>query len=91
MNFELNEIDNFLSIFNAHKQKIRNFKGCTHLELLRDVNNTNIIFTYSYWESEQHLEDYRKSELFKDVWSKTKKLFNNKPEAWSVERVETIE
>ena len=91
MSFEPEKIQDFLSTFNAHKVKIKNFKGCTHLELLQDKNNDNVFFTYSHWDDEQSLENYRDSDLFKNVWAKTKKLFNDTPEAWSVNRLETIE
>ncbi|MFK5958686.1 MAG: antibiotic biosynthesis monooxygenase family protein [Lutibacter sp.] len=90
MSFEDDKIDLFLKNFNSNKEKIRNFEGCTLLKLLRDKNNTTIFFTYSYWQSEAHLETYRNSELFKSVWGKTKILFNNKPEAWSVDTVESL-
>ena len=90
MNFNASEIDTFLENFNNNKEKIRNFKGCNLLELYRDKNNSSTFFTYSYWESEQDLEFYRKSELFKSVWAKTKVLFNDKPEAWSVDKLESL-
>ena len=47
-------------------------------------------FTYSYWDSENDLNNYRKSELFNEVWTFTKKLFNAKPEAWSVEKLVSL-
>ncbi|APY09912.1 antibiotic biosynthesis monooxygenase [Seonamhaeicola sp. S2-3] len=90
MGFHEMHIDTFLSNFNANKKQIRNFKGCKFLELYRDKNNPNIFFTYSYWETENDLEQYRQSELFKNVWNKTKVLFNIKPEAWSVDKLETL-
>lgn len=90
MNFIDSEIDVFLENFNNNKEKIRNFKGCNLLELYRDKNNSSTFFTYSYWDSEQDLENYRNSDLFKSVWAKTKILFNNKPEAWSVDKVESL-
>ena len=34
----------------------------------------------------QDLENYRNSALFKNVWAKTKVLFNDKPQAWSVNK-----
>ena len=86
MNFKANEIDNFLSIFNANKEKIRSSDGCSHLELFRDKTNPSIFFTYSHWDKDQDLENYRNSDLFKIVWAKTKVLFNDRPEAWSVDR-----
>ena len=36
------------------------------------------------------LNNYRNSELFKDVWSKTKILFNKKPEAWSTKKINEV-
>jgi len=90
MSFEAEKIQDFLSTFIAHKEKIKNFKGCSHLELLQDNNNSNIFFTYSYWNTERDLENYRNSNLFKNVWAKTKILFDDRPQAWSVIRIETI-
>ncbi len=90
MSFSEKHIEDFLVNFEENKSKIRNFKGCRLLELYQDKTNPNIFFTYSYWESENDLEFYRQSELFKSVWSKTKLLFNEKPEAWSVDKIETL-
>jgi quinol monooxygenase YgiN len=90
MGFNPSKIDEFLSDFEEVKHKIRAFKGCEFLELYRDKHNTNIFFTYSYWNSEADLENYRHSELFKGVWAKTKPLFNTKPEAWSVDKVASL-
>ena len=61
-----------------------------YLELLQDKNFPNIFSTYSYWESENHLNTYRDSELFEEVWASTKVLFAEKPIAFSSERVELI-
>ena len=36
------------------------------------------------------LENYRKSELFDGIWSFAKKLFNAKPEAWSVDKLVSL-
>lgn len=90
MSFSEDKVDLFLENFHNSKSKIRAFKGCELLELLRDKSNPNIFFTYSYWNSETDLEQYRQSDLFKSVWSKTKVLFNDKPQAWSVEKFESL-
>lgn len=87
MSFEPAKIEEFLANFDAKKTHIRNFEGCEFLELYRDKQKTNIFFTYSFWNSESDLEHYRTSELFKSVWAETKVLFNDKPEAWSVDKV----
>jgi len=86
MTFEPEKVNEFLEVFNSSKQLIRNFEGCSRLELLNEINISNVFFTYSYWESEEALNNYRDSELFKSVWSKTKILFAAKTEVWSVEQ-----
>lgn len=90
MSFDTKHIDVFLANFNANKEAIRAFNGCEFLELYRDKSNTNVFFTYSYWDSEDDLEKYRHSDLFKNVWANTKPLFNAKPEAWSVDKLISI-
>lgn len=90
MTFEPNKVNEFINNFNANKVHIRNFDGISHLELLRDKNQPNVFFTYSVWESEQHLENYRTSDLFKKVWAKTKPLFIEKAEAWSIDTIEKL-
>ena len=91
MSFKPEFVGKFLDIFEENKTLIRGFKGCAFLELYRDKLHTNIFFTYSYWNSETDLELYRNSDIFKSVWSKTKILFNAKPEAWSVDKLESLE
>ena len=86
LSFHQKHIPNFLEIFEKKKQLIRASKGCTLLELYQDKKNPDIFFTYSYWNKESDLENYRKSALFKDVWAKTKVFFNDKPLAWSVDK-----
>ena len=91
MSFEPSKIEEFLANFEANKLKIRNFDGCNFLELYRDQSHTNIFFTYSYWNYEADLNTYRHSDLFKSVWAKTKPLFNAKPEAWSVDKLASLD
>jgi len=90
MDFNPDKIANFKDIFESHKLKIRAFAGCQFLELYQDKNQPNIFFTYSYWKNEQALENYRKSDLFLQVWSKAKQLFQNKAQAWSVNKVASL-
>ncbi len=90
MSFEPEHIDTFMANFHSTKKSIRNFEGCRYLELYRDQNEANIFFTYSYWEDQSFIETYRNSELFKKVWSQTKPLFNDKPQAWSVDKIVSL-
>lgn len=84
MNFKPDAVTDFLKIFDASKLYIRNMEGCTHLELLNDISSPTLFFTYSHWQTENDLNNYRNSELFEGVWGKTKILFAAKAEAWSV-------
>ena len=86
MTFQPEKTTEFQMIFEESKQLIRNMNGCSHLELLNDINEPNIFFTYSYWDSETDLNNYRNSDVFANVWAKTKILFSAKPEAWSVQQ-----
>ncbi|MGQ0827201.1 MAG: putative quinol monooxygenase [Bacteroidota bacterium] len=90
MTFEPKKVKEFTKIFNASKKHIRNFEGCSHLELLYDSNSPHVFFTYSYWESEDDLERYRNSDLFKNTWNKTKVLFAANAVAWSLVQSEVI-
>ena len=90
MSFAEENIPTFLENFELIKDKIRNTPGNRLLELYRDKINQCIFFTYSYWETEEDLENYRKSELFNEVWAFTKKLFNDKPGAWSVDKLVSL-
>ncbi len=90
MTFQPDKVATFLANFEENKKYIRNFEGCTHLELLKDKKEDNIYFTYSFWKSEEYLEEYRKSTLFQSVWASTKILFADKPIAYSLERIEIV-
>ena len=84
LSFDENKTNEFIEIFQSTKNKIRSFEGCTHLELMKDLQNPNVFYTYSKWKSGEALESYRNSALFKETWSKTKLLFNDKPSAFSL-------
>ena len=84
MTFKEGFSDTFKEFSLSIHEKIRSFEGCTYLDIYRDVHHPEIFFSYSYWESEEHLNRYRNSEFFKATWAKTKQWFSAKAEAWSV-------
>lgn len=86
LTFKEENISSFEMIFEESKEHIRNFEGCQHLELYQDIEKPFVFFTYSYWINQKALDNYRKSDFFKITWSRTKKLFGDKPRAWSVNR-----
>lgn len=81
------KINYFFDEIIPYQAKIRQQPGCTYLEFFKDINHNGIIFTYSNWEKEEDLNNYRQTELFDTAWSMAKKLFVGKPEAWSIESV----
>ena len=87
LSFDSKHISAFKTIFEENIQKIITQKGCQHIEILQDITNKNTFFTYSCWESEIDLNNYRESKLFKNIWNKTKILFNKKPKAWSTKKI----
>ncbi len=86
MHFTEAGVEDFLKIFNAHKEAIRNFPGCTHLQLLKDASNPTVFTTLSHWQDAGDLENYRQSELFNHVWSRVKTLFAARTQAFSLEK-----
>ena len=84
MVFKKENIASFEQLFAENESKIKRFKGCLFVELYQDKTDPCVFFTYSHWEDEDALEDYRRSRLFKRVWATTKVLFGEKPKAWSL-------
>lgn len=91
MTFKKEKVEDFKNLFEDRKSKIRNFKGCQHLELLQGKHNqSNVFYTYSYWNDEQSLDNYRYSDLFKETWKLTKAMFSDKPEAISLDKLHEL-
>jgi len=86
MQFTEAGVDEFLQIFDANKTAIRNFPGCTHLELLKDFGDPNTYTTLSHWNDVSNLDDYRRSDLFGNVWGSVKPLFAQRTQAFSLEK-----
>lgn len=80
-------IEDFKGIYLSVKDKIESQPGCFSVELLEDIDDPCIFFTYSIWEDRQSLGAYRNSDLFKNTWLKTKALFAVQAEAWSLDFV----
>lgn len=87
MTFVPEKVETFLEVFHASSSLIRNYPGCIQMQLLQDIHQPHIYYTYSHWESEEHLNHYRNSRIFRDIWSKTKVNFSDKAEAVSLKLV----
>jgi quinol monooxygenase YgiN len=87
MTFDEAKVEEFRTMITQNAYLIQACEGCEYLRILQDKDQPNVFFTYSYWESDAHLEMYRKSELFNKIWSFAKAGFISKPEAWSTQLV----
>jgi len=83
--------DAFLEAFNEARGRIRSYDGCHRLDLLCDRLHRDVVFTYSLWTSEAHLERYLHSDLFRSTWSRVRPLFDGKPQAWSLENLQSVD
>lgn len=90
LTFQKDKIEEFKEIFRVSKTKIIQSPGCHSVELLQSTKEPHIFFTYSIWTDEEFLNRYRHSSIFQETWSKTKLLFSDKPQAWSVNSLERI-
>ena len=91
MEFQPAHADDFLDHFRGVAPRIRAFPGVLHLELHRDAAQPNVFYTFSIWDGENELENYRESELFKRAWSQAKAWFSDKPSAFSMRRELVLE
>jgi hypothetical protein len=91
MTFINESIPPFLTFLSSYTPQIRAVPGCRFLQVLRDKDNPDLFVTLSHWDSDQDLDNYRHSELFKFVWARTKINFSKAPEAYSLTVIETLD
>ena len=84
LTFQEAHLADFYAHFETVKLNVAQFPGCLGMKLMSDLNDPNIIFTYSEWENEAALDNYRCSELFLSIWPQIKPWFAQRAEAWSL-------
>jgi hypothetical protein len=70
MSFEPHKVEDFLLFLKQLNCKLQHLMVAKALFYDRDAQLPNVLCTYSYWQSEMHLNKYRYSPLFKDTWTK---------------------
>jgi quinol monooxygenase YgiN len=83
LSISIERIQDFQNAFKENYENIASFPGCKDVRLVVDTKNPALHFTISIWESEQAIENYRKSELFNTIWSTVKPWFSEHAQAWS--------
>ncbi len=86
MEIKENDVAQYMYHVKPFIEKILEFPGCKEVKIYRDINSETTFFSYSIWESEHDLNNYRHSEIFIETWQKIKPLFCSKPMAWSLEK-----
>lgn len=84
MSFQPDLLPEFLALFQETKPKIASMPGCICVELKHDIALPHVLYTLSHWQSEAHLNSYRHSALFVETWTKTKAMFQDKAQAYSL-------
>lgn len=85
MEFKDSGVEEFKKIFERSISGIKSF-GCRDVQLFHNAKELNQLFTISFWEKEEDLENYRSSDFFQTTWVDVKKLFQGKPEAWTLKQ-----
>jgi quinol monooxygenase YgiN len=84
MTFNTEHVRDFIKFSSEIKQSILSQTGCLYLDILQDINNSEIFFSHSRWQSEEDLNIYRASDFFRNIWPKARIWFADKPQAWSL-------
>lgn len=87
LSFKENHLNEFLDHFEQVKQHVNTYPGCLGMRLHQSIDNPCLILTYSLWQDQASLENYRKSELFGTIWPVIKRWFDAPPQAWSTTSV----
>ncbi len=90
LSFAAEHVEKFERLFEERKSLIRNFEGCTYLELWQDKSEAGVFYTYSIWQDVSNLESYRVSDLFQETWSQVKQWFSKPPHAFSADSIISV-
>ncbi len=77
------QVQAFDDLFAQSQARIETMPGCHRVLLIKGFVDQPIRTTLSWWERDSDLQAYRKSQLFGEVWPKTKAMFSAPPVAWS--------
>ncbi|MHC5202278.1 putative quinol monooxygenase [Myroides sp. LJL119] len=91
LTFKQDKVEDFITYFNEIKSVVRQQPGCSFLELYQDKDRNNVFFTYSYWDTQVSLDAYRDSQTFSQIWPYVKQMFSEKAQAWSVDKLVTLQ
>lgn len=87
LQFNPDKVEEFLNVYKKHINSMAKRPECISLELLKEKGTLSTFYTFSIWESEDALHEYRSSEYFRDIWGRIKPWFSEKAQAWTLEMI----
>lgn len=78
----------FEEIYNRRNPHKNGVQGCHDVKVMKDVNEENIYYTVSTWESNDDLEAYRHSDYFKETWPMVKAHLATRAKAFSLMEID---
>jgi quinol monooxygenase YgiN len=88
LTIEREKLNEALQLLEEIAPRVRAMEGCHFLEISRGIApRENEIITYSQWDSVDHLNAYRDTELFGNFWNDLKTRFEKPASARSYDRI----
>ena len=87
LKFKPEHIEEFLAFYEQSRETIRHQQGCLTLSMLRETNDEAAFCTWSTWRSGRDLQQYRRSEFFRDFWPRVRAMLREPAEAVSYEHL----
>jgi len=85
MVFRPDTVADFEALFSEVRAKIEDQPGCRGVLLASDPTDPLVRYTHSLWRDADALEAYRHGDLFAATWPRTKVLFGDRPQAFSLQ------
>jgi (4S)-4-hydroxy-5-phosphonooxypentane-2,3-dione isomerase len=91
LKFHPERVSDFLALFQAASERIRELPGCLSLVLFQDQQDPTAFATWSGWREASDLQDYKRSPIFAEFWPQVKALLREPALAISYTEVEVDE
>ena len=78
----------FQEIYRSRNPYKNGVPGCREVKVMQDVNDDDVYYTVSIWDSNDDLEAYRNSDYFAKTWPMVKAQLSKRAEAFSMAETE---
>lgn len=81
------DLEAFRVIYDARNPMKNKVKGCRSVKIMKEINDENVYYTVSMWDSDADLEAYRSSAYFKETWPMVKAHLAVRAEAFTLKDI----